>query len=468
MREDVPDQASAAVRGYRVERFIGSGGMGAVYEVQRLGPDGPGERLACKVMHEERKGQPRERERMRQEAVLGLRITAGHPNLVRVLDYFEDTEDRLCIAMELVDGASVAELRGPDRPGRCLPAPIVRRIACEVLEALAYLHAQDVLHRDVSPRNVLVAADGAVKLADFGVARVMARGQVHTRTFHGVPAYASPEAIQLERLDARADLFTLGAVLFELVAGTPPAGDLTRDSAVLLRMAFGEHVSLPPDTPSDLAELITGLLRTDREARQPQTAAGCIALLRGHGQPIASQEELAALVAEAPSRRKRMRARERPAKALKPGHVLASRWASAPPGHADGYMVRFRRHTIRSLLLGRVAPGAALVACAVALGMWLQERLRGEQDAARHRPAEPARIAEPAPAPPVAPIAMTPERSAVPEETAEITAPHRSQERVDRGHRERIEVRRSRRAGHGRVRGRPVPLGSEPPPWGTP
>jgi serine/threonine protein kinase len=485
MRDDAPDQPGTAVSGYRVERFVGAGGMASVYEARRLGPGGPGERVACKVMHEERRAEPRDRERIRREAVLGLRITAGHPNLVRVLDYLEDAEERLCIAMELIDGASVAELRGPARPGRCLPfppAPIVRRIACEVLEALAYLHGQDVLHRDVSPRNILIAMDGAVKLADLGIARVMEGGQVHTMRFHGVPAYASPEAIQFEPLDARSDLFSLGAVLFELVAGTPPAGDLTRDSKIVPRMAFGEHVSLPPDTPADLAELITGLLRTDREARRPQTAAEGVAFLRSSNQPIASPEELAALVAGAKSRRKNMRARERPAKALRRGHVLVSRWVDAPPGHMAGragdYVIRFRRHGAGRFLLGRVAPAAAFVACVLMLGLWLQDRLRGERDAVPQRPAEPARIAEPAPAPPVAPVPVTspppvapvvaPARSEIPENTGEPARPRRAATRLDGANRARNQARGRARVEPAPVLREPIPLASEPPPWAMP
>ena len=150
MQDHAPEQIGAA-EDYRIERLIGVGGMAAVYEARRQGPRGAGERVACKVMHEQRpaRGVPaaeharrraRRRELARREAVLGLRITAGHPGLVRVVDYFDDArgaEGRRCLVMELVDGASVAELRGSD--GR-LPVPVTRRIACDVLEVLAYLH----------------------------------------------------------------------------------------------------------------------------------------------------------------------------------------------------------------------------------------------------------------------------------------------------------------------------------------
>jgi serine/threonine protein kinase len=163
MRDDAPDQTGPAVRGYCVERLIGAGGAAAVYEARRLGPGGPGERVACKVMHAEQRTEPQHREQARLKAVIGLRVTAGHPNLVEILDFFDDAQARHCIVMELVGGASVADLRGPDSR---LPFPVIRRVAVEVLEALAYLHGRGVLHRDLSPRNRRRARSGAAGRAD--------------------------------------------------------------------------------------------------------------------------------------------------------------------------------------------------------------------------------------------------------------------------------------------------------------
>jgi hypothetical protein len=341
MHGDAPDQPGATRRGYRIERFIGKGSAAAVYEARRLGPDGPGERVACKVMHAEQRDAPGFRRLIWHEAVVGLRFTAGHPNLVEVLDFFDDAKEQLCIVMELVDGANLEELRGLTQR---FPFPIARRIAIEVLEALLHLHGRDVLYRDLSLYNILATAGGAVKLTDFGIARVMEQGHVRTSEIRGTPVYLSPEAIEGRPLDARSDLFSLGAVLYDLVAGQPPCGNHELRGAVFVRNLFGSFEPLPPDTPEDLAELITGLIEKDRDARWPQTAAEALALLRSHDQPLASPEELAALVGPAQARRDQALAGKRPANLLPAGYVLAPRddrqqtehTAGKPPVRAAG------------------------------------------------------------------------------------------------------------------------------------
>lgn len=499
MHDALPAQAVAAVLGYRIERLIGAGGMGAVYEARALGPSGPGERVACKVMHEERPGEAaraaeaarrkaRRRERVRQEAVLGLRITAGHRGLVRVLDYFDDALGpmaRRCIVMELVDGANVAELHGPDHR---LPFPVTRRIACEVLDALVYLHGQGVLHRDLSPRNILVSASGAVKVTDLGLARVMEQGQAHTRNFCGVAVYASPEALKGEKLDVRSDLFTLGAVLFELVTGTPPCGEPEQEATSILHMVQGLYVPLPPDTPSDLAELITGLLRTAPDERWPQTAREALSLLRDHGQPLASAAALAALVASARQQHEAevvARAIVRPADVLAPGHVLAPGQApDAPmpdvPAQASEDRIRLRLRDPRRVTPRRAAGVAAIAACVLGLGVVSHERLRDEQGASlRLQPAaEPAHGPEPAPAWPIVPVAVpvapvavpvAAERPECPTNVAEAAESRLAAEHTGKLQRQRVEGRRGvQRSERARVRGKAVPLGGEPPPWARP
>jgi serine/threonine protein kinase len=485
MQDQAPEQTGAA-EGYRLERLIGVGGMAAVYEARRLGWRGAGERVACKVMHVERPAQAvpaaergrrraRRRELARREAVLGLRITAGHPGLVRVLDFFDDAqgaEGHRCIVMELVDGASIAELRGPDRR---LSFPVIRRIACDVLDVLVYLHGLDVLHRDLSPRNVLVSRAGAVKVADLGIARVMEHGQALTRTFHGVPGYASPEALQGAALDARADLFTLGAVLFDLVAGTLPCGELTRESAIILHMVQGRYVPLPPDTPSDLAELIAGLLRTAPDQRRPQTAREALALLRGRDQPMASPAELAALVASTRDRHETeaaLPAHVHPADVLAPGRVLAPHVTEEPRqripafdpdarAQASDDMLQLRLRAPGRGAIARAAGLVAIVAGVVALGLVARGRWQGEPPPATPWPIEvPAPVVVPAqPVAPEAPSAITRERAELPD-----TRPRRRVARAV-GRRQRAEVQRRVRPEPLR---QPAPIGSEPPPWGTP
>src|SRR5690606_7014733 len=138
---------------------------------------------------------------------------------------------------------------------------------------------------------------------DFGIARELRDGQVKTDTLRGTPMYLSPETIQGLALDVRADLFMLGAVLYDLVTGAPPCGHHDMVGAMLARILKGDFAPLPPDTPADLAALITGLIEVDREQRRPATAAEALALLREHHQPMASRAELAGLVAAAQGRR---------------------------------------------------------------------------------------------------------------------------------------------------------------------
>lgn len=193
-----------------------------------------------------------------------------------------------------------------------------------------------MLFRDLSLRNILVTAGGTVKVTDFGIARIMEQGKVHTSEIRGTPVYLSPEAIDSCVLDARADLFSLGAVLYDLLAGMPPCGNHEMRGAIFARTLYGKFEPLPRDTPADLTTLITGLLRTDREARRPQTAAEALALLRGNGQPVASQAELAALVGPAKARRDQGLADDRPANVLPPGYVLAPRDERRHPARASG------------------------------------------------------------------------------------------------------------------------------------
>jgi hypothetical protein len=532
MHGDGSDQPDTTVGGYRIERLIGNGGMAAVYEARRLGRTGPGERVACKVMHTGARIGPDERELMRNEAMLGLRFGANRPNLVPVLDYFDDAHDRRCLVMELVDGASVDELCGPDR---LLPVPVVRRIASEVLVALDQLHSLGVLHRDLAPGNIMVTTDGAVKLVDLGLARQMEQGAVHTLTLRATPMYACPEAVQLRPTDVRSDLFTLAAVLYELLSGVPPAGKRNATFSILARILQDDFAPLPEDTPDDLVELVMGMLQFDPGARWPQSAAEALELLDLREEPMASEEELAALVAAARPRHEAALASFRPDDELPPGYVLMPRDRVAKPGRHRG-KVRLRvRHTVTRgrLLTRRVLAAAgivtALASCALVLGLLLHGGVGDEPGAAELAESRDAPAVEPTLAAPVAPpvpsappavtsavpsappavsaapsappavsaapsappaatlgapvIAQTPSSappvvtSAEPgapaavarERAAETTAPRADSRRATGAHRRRIESQRgARRTGAAPSRWAPEPVGSEPPSWRTP
>jgi len=230
---------------YRVVALIATGGMGAVYEVEDPG----GARYALKALLPEVAGDALAHKRFRREvnAVKLLR----HPNLVRAVDDLID-DGVLYLVLELALGPTMwDELeRGPIPPRRTLD------IARQVLDALGHAHEQGIVHRDLKPDNVILTRgpDGPhVKLIDFGAAKLMetaamALGDVRlTRrgTTFGTPRYIAPEQARGAQVDGRADLYSLGVIVFEALTGQPPfLGD---DDRELMRA----HVKDPPPTLSD-------------------------------------------------------------------------------------------------------------------------------------------------------------------------------------------------------------------------
>ena len=242
-------------------------------------------------------------------------------------------------------------------------------------------------------------------------------------------------------------------------------------------MVQGQYVPLPPDTPSDLGELIAGLLRTAPAEREPQTARAALAMLRDRDQPVASQAELAAWVASARARHEiegAASADVRPVDELAPGHVLAPGQEAGVPGPdmpASSDMIQLRQRAPRRVAFVRAAGVAAIAACVVGLGLVAHEHLWREQGPSW--PLQPATVPgpEPAPAQPIVPVAaqVTPERAECPANVAETQDPRRADEGRDEPQRERIEPQRgARRSARARVRGKAVPLGGEPPPWARP
>lgn len=317
---------------YRIERLIGVGGMGMVYEAHWLLPYGESMPVACKVVRDDRRDIPAYREFIRQEAVIGMRLGHNHPNLVTVFDFFEDEQGRPCLAMELVQGGSVADLL--DAYHR-LPATVVRRIAIKALSALACLHDAHVLHRDLSPCNILVSTAGEVKVSDLNLVKLMEHGQAHTHTFRGKPVYASPEAREHGPLDARSDLYSLGAILYHLLTGKPPCGDERDPDRILEHSKRDAFAPLPGSVPRDLAELTMGLLRSQPDARKPQSAHEALALLHCSGEPVAGRADLGGLVTTVMHRRQSERragdmAQQQFLEMLKPGDMLVARSMNVP------------------------------------------------------------------------------------------------------------------------------------------
>ncbi len=199
---------------YAFERELGRGGMATVYLARDLKHDRP---VALKVLHPEF-AVTLGPERFRREIRLVARLQ--HPHIVTVLDSGE-AAGRLWFTMPFVEGES---LRDRLRREKQLPVEDALRIAREAAGALDYAHGQGVIHRDVKPENILLSAGHAL-VADFGIARVLQSGETLTEpgVVVGTPAYMSPEQAAGEpELDARTDVYSLGAVLYEMLGGEPP------------------------------------------------------------------------------------------------------------------------------------------------------------------------------------------------------------------------------------------------------
>jgi len=225
---------------YEIHRHIARGGMAQVYLARDRSLDRP---VAVKELVPEFATDPSFVERFRREAQSAAKLT--HPNIVAVYDW--GTQDgTYFIVMEYVDGPSLSQVIRAD--GALHPRRAAE-IASEVAAALGFAHSQGVVHRDIKPGNVLLTATGQAKVADFGIARAMSSADeelTQTGSVMGTATYFSPEQAQGLAVDARADLYSLGVVLYEMVTGRPP---FSGDSP--LAIAY-KHVQDPPPRPSTL------------------------------------------------------------------------------------------------------------------------------------------------------------------------------------------------------------------------
>ena len=258
---------------YRIQREIGRGGMGVVYLAEDAKHKRP---VAIKILQANLTAVLGP-DRFLREIDFAARLQ--HPYILPVYDS-GDAGGLLYYVMPFVEGDSLA---GRIRRERQLPVEEAVKIACEVADALAYAHDRGVVHRDVKPDNILLS-DGHVRVADFGIARAIrqAGGERLTRTglALGTPAYMSPEqAAGDDSLDGRSDLYSLGCVLYEMLAGQPPfTGPDLR--AVLARHASDPVPPLRSVRPTVTADLEAAVIRAlakapaDRFANAGQFAAG--------------------------------------------------------------------------------------------------------------------------------------------------------------------------------------------------
>ncbi|HET9325064.1 MAG TPA: serine/threonine-protein kinase [Gaiellaceae bacterium] len=248
---------------YAVERIVGHGGMATV----ALARDGElGRRVAIKRLSEALTGDEIFRERFLREARMAAQL--AHPNIVAVFDVGEEGGVPY-IVMEYVDGETLADLTSRTGP---LDADRAVDLALQACAGLEHAHAAGLVHRDVKPQNLLVGADDTLKIADFGIARPVDGTQLTLAgTVLGTAAYLSPEQALGEQVTGAADIYSLGAVLYELLAGRPP---YTFDSLdeLSVKQRQGPPPSLPAASP-ELEGVVRRCLAADPAQRPPSAAA---------------------------------------------------------------------------------------------------------------------------------------------------------------------------------------------------
>lgn len=261
---------------YHVLAAIGKGGMGSVYRVEHVALK---KEMALKLLPEGMHDSADLVRRFEREAEAAARL--DHPNIIRVTDFGRSEEGQFFLAMELLEGTLLADALQPGGEGTRVVAMAPDRaahIAAQIARALDHAHAVGVIHRDLKPANIiLVARDGErdiVKLLDFGIAKLLqpeGGGEALTQAgmVYGTPEYLSPEQAVGDPIDLRADLYSLGVILFEMLAGRLPFQSVSK-LEILHKHVHERPPSLAdvaPQTPDDLVELVERLLDKQRQAR---------------------------------------------------------------------------------------------------------------------------------------------------------------------------------------------------------
>lgn len=281
---------------YTIKRLLGEGGMGSVFEAVQ---EPLGRRVAVKVLRPEYARQADVVKRFFNEARATTLI--DHPSIVQVSDYGHLSEGTAYLVMELLSGQSLSDHMAAS--GGSLPEPMVQHLVWQLASALEVAHARDIVHRDLKPSNIMLISDPMmpcglrVKLLDFGIAKLGAQvtqSPKRTRTglVMGTPLYMAPEqCLGASSVGAKADVYSMGVLFFEMLAGHPPFR--AESDLVVLNM----HVTKPPPPVQEYAQgvsqgtaaLITSMLDKDPEKR-PSMAEVCH-LLKLLGSSLSREHE---------------------------------------------------------------------------------------------------------------------------------------------------------------------------------
>jgi eukaryotic-like serine/threonine-protein kinase len=376
---------------YELGRRLGIGGMSTV----QLAFDRRLERnVAIKLLAEHLADDPSFVSRFRREALAAARLV--HPNVVQVFDFgFDDAAHQHFIVMEHIDGPSCAELL---RERGHLDVDEAVDVIAQACRGLDYAHRNGVVHRDVKPGNLLVAQDGVVKLADFGIAKATEQSSItQVGSVLGTAAYLAPEQARGEEAGPRADLYSLGVVAYQLLSGRLPY-----EATSLSELALKQQRELPaplddlnPAVPRTLAQAVGLALALEPEGRT-QTAAVLEQAIRdgAHGvEPVGATDptiQLAAGMAAtrlleadpeptAATQAVRRRAQEVPAR--RPAPAAAPRTAGPATPRADDRRRGLRRLAALVAVIALLGAGVALAVAATSGGGGVQTRSVTARDA---------------------------------------------------------------------------------------